>query len=122
MSTITLKNAAGQDVVYTEVSRTAGTINFVHNGTSLLDSARLTLKLVEKADTNRVIGKLSIPSVDVVPTTGVQSVLWTEVGSFDLSSVLAADTAAANDFAAQFASLCATDTVKGLYTTGVFAF
>lgn len=118
---ITLKNAAGANVVYTESGHDKDTVTFLKAGASLLDSSKLALTLRRGGNTNRVVAKLSIPSVGVVPSTGVPGVKWTEVGSFDLSAVLAADTEAATDFMAQFASLAGSDVVKRMYTTGVLS-
>lgn len=118
---ITLKDKDGSDVVFTEVGRVNNSRLFQSAGTSLLDTKRITIGLVEKGATNRIIAKLSVPSVGVIPSTGVSGVLWTEVGSFDLSSVRAADSNAALNFIAMFASLAADNTVKSLYTTGASA-
>lgn len=117
--TITLKNFAGANVVYTLVSFVGNTATYAKQGTSLLDSSRLTLQIKENGSTNRIVGKLSIPTVGVVPATGQTGVLWKEVGSFDLSSVLGASNDAAKDFAAQFASFTGNDAVKNLYTLGM---
>lgn len=116
---ITLKDKDGVDVVFNEVSRNGNSRTYICPGSTLLDTKRIILNLNEKGATNRVTGKLSVPSVGVNPSTGVSGVLWTEVGSFDLSSVLAADSNAALNFIAMFSAFVASDTVKNLYTTGV---
>lgn len=117
--TITLKNFAGTNVVYTLISYVGNTATYAKQGASLLDSSRLLLQLKENGATNRIVGKLSIPTVGVIPATGQSGVLWKEVGSLDLSSVLGASSDAAKDFAAQFASLAGSDAVKNLYTLGM---
>lgn len=119
MPNITLKDKDDADVVYVEVSHVGNTRTYIHKGASLMDSARLTLTVKENGKTNRIVGKLSVPTVGTNPSSVVPSVLWTEVGSFDLSSVLVADASAAEDFIAQFGSLASSETVKSLYTTGV---
>lgn len=113
-----LKNAANVDVTYVETQRSGTQRVFVHAGDSLLEQSKVTLSIVSKDKTNRVLGKLSIPTVEIIPSTGIPGVVWTEVGSIDLSSVLAASTASANDFMAQFASLVASDVVKQMYVSG----
>lgn len=118
-ATIILKDKDGADVVFTEVSHNGNTVVYVCAGDSLLAQQRLTLTVNAKGQTNRIIAKLFDPTVEVVPSTGVPGVLWTEVGSFDLTSVLAASSDAANNFIAKFASLAGSDRVKALYTTGV---
>lgn len=121
MSTITLKDSLDADVVFTENGRVGNSRLFVHAGASLLDTARITIGLVEKGATNRVIAKLSVPSVGIIPSTGVSGVLWTEVGSMDLSSVRAASSEAADNFIAMFASLAGAAIIESLYTTGASA-
>lgn len=120
-ATITLKNAANADVVYTFASRVGFVETYYKAGATLNDTARLVLNLKENAATNRVTAKLSIPTSGVIPSTGLTGVLWTEVGSIDLTAVRAASSAAALDFHAQFASLAGNAAVKLLYTTGVSA-
>lgn len=118
-TTIVLKDAAGADVTYTKVSQIGAKSTFVATGTNLQDRAKLELSVIERANTNRIVGKLSIPTVqDNTSSGGDRVVAWTEVGSFDLSSVLKANTAAAEDFIAQFRSLVATNAVKDAYTLG----
>lgn len=116
--TITLKNKANADVVFTEYAHQGNEILLRSPGTSLLDTKQLSIVLRPNGATNRVMAKLSVPTVGVIPTSGVQSILWTEVGSFDLSSVKAATTEAADDFIAMFGSLANSNTVKRLYSHG----
>lgn len=118
MTTITLKDRLSANVVYTLASRVGNTRTFVSSGTSLLGQRRLVLQLKENAQTNRVIAKLSIPTTGT-DAAGKPVVSWTEVGSFDLSAVLAASTTDAEDFLAQFASLVGHADVKAMYVTGV---
>lgn len=119
MTTITLKDKDNADVVFTLGSRNGSIEQYYHNGSSLLDTARLTLNLKENAAVNRIIAKLSVPTVGTIPSTGVPGVLWTEIGSFDLGAVRAASNDAGLNFIAMFASLASSDKVKSLYTTGV---
>lgn len=118
-ATITLKNAANVDQIYVFASRVGNVETYYKSGATINDMARLQLNLKENAATNRVTAKLSIPTTGIIPSTGLSGVLWTEVGSIDLSAVRAATSVAANDFIAQFASLAGHNAVKLLYTTGV---
>lgn len=118
-ATITLKNAAAVDQIYTFASRVGNVETYYKAGVTLNDMARLQLNLKENAATNRITAKLSIPTTGTIPSTGLAGVLWTEVGSIDLSAVRAATSAAAADFMAQFASLAGSNALKLLYTTGV---
>lgn len=118
-ATITLKNAAAVDQIYTFASRVGNVETYYKSGATLNDMARLQLNLKENAATNRITAKLSIPTTGTIPSTGLAGVLWTEVGSIDLTAVRAATSAAASDFIAQFASLAGSNAVKLLYTTGV---
>lgn len=115
---IVLKDAANADVRFDISRRNGNTAEFVHLGDSLLDRSRLQLALKENGRTNRILGKLSVPSVDVNPGTGKPEVQYTEVGSFDLSSVLIASPAAANEFIAMFKSLVSSQVVAGMFTDG----
>lgn len=118
-ATITLKGAAGVDQIYTFASRSGNVETYYKAGATLNDMARLQLNLKENAATNRITAKLSIPTTGTIPSTGLAGVLWTEVGSIDLTAVRAAKSEAAADFIAQFASLAGSNAVKLLYTTGV---
>lgn len=113
---ITLRDKDGVDVVFTEASHKQDTISFTAQGESLLDTKRLDISLRPNGATNRLVAKLSVPSVGQNPSTGIPGVQWTEVGSFDLTAVKVASADAANDFIAMFASLAASNTVKQLYT------
>lgn len=117
-SNIVLKNAAAANVTFAHRNTAGGTNVFVSAGTNLLDSKKLELTLKEGGQTNRVVGKLSVPSTGINPETGLVSVQWTEVGSFDLSSVKVASTLAQDDFLAMFASLADHAAVKSLFKTG----
>lgn len=117
---LTLKNNANGDVVFTLKNRNGNTAVFTNAGTTgLLGRATLSLQLVERANTNRVIGKLSVPTVvDDVAASAVPVVAYTEVGSFDLSAVLAATAADALDFTAMFKSLVSNQAVIDMYLSG----
>lgn len=117
-STITLKNKAGSNVVFGLRSITGDKASYVSAGTSLADVKRLDLSIKEHSATFRVIGKLSVPTAVKCDGT-CQDVGWTEVGSFDLSSVKAASTEAAEDFLAMFSSFVESPEVAAAYTTGV---
>lgn len=121
LATIVLKNAANVDQTFSLSGVTANSVSYIQAGSNLLATRRLDIVIKNGKATNRIVGKLSIPSVGVSPSTGLSGVLWTEVGSFDLSSVLAADAVAAADFAAMFGSLVNHTASKTPYTTGVFA-
>lgn len=118
-SNITLKDKALVNHVFVPRSAANNTVVYVAPGSTLLDAKKLELTLKDNGPTNRVIGKLSLPTVGVAPGTGVSGVQWTEVGSFDLSSVKVATSAAAEDFVAMFASLLASDAVKSMFVSGV---
>lgn len=121
LATIVLKNAANVDQTYTLAGVSGNVATYYKAGSTLLAKSVLTLTLVNNKGTNRVIPKLSIPTVGTNPSTGLPSVQYTEIGSSDLTSVLAASAADALDFHAQFASLLGHAAVKTPYTTGTFA-
>lgn len=117
---LVLKDKLNADVTYTLADRRQNSAVFVHKGSSLLEKSRVTLQLIERAKTNRVVGKLEIPTVlESTDPSVVDSVAYTEIGSFDLSSVLAANAVDAEDFMAQFASLVSGAAVKAMYTDGI---
>lgn len=118
---IVLKNASNTDVTFVESQHDGDSITFVAAGTSLLDRKILQIRLRNNGATNRVVAKLSLPTVKVNPTSGIPGVAYTEVGSMDLSAVKAASSEDAADFMALFASLAASDTVKDLYCEGVWS-
>lgn len=117
---LTLKNNANEDVVFTIKNRNGNTAVFTNAGTAgLLGRATISLQLVERANTNRVIGKLSVPTVvDDVASSAVPVVAYTEVGSFDLSAVLAATAEDALDFTAMFKSLVSNQAIIDMYLSG----
>lgn len=121
LATIVLKNAANADQTFSLSGVTANSVSYIQSGANLLATRKLDIVIRHGKATNRIVGKLSIPSVGVNPSTGISGVQWTEIGSFDLASVLAADATAAADFAAMFGSLANHAAVKTPYTTGVFA-
>ena len=117
---ITLKNAANADVVYNLARKAGNTAYFVSAGASLLEKSRLTLQIVEKTDTNRVVGKLSVPSILECPDQCVTpKVAYTEIGSFDLTAVLASKPADLENFFAQFKSLISSAAVRAMYEDGI---
>lgn len=115
---IVLRDKAGADVEYAHQSTSNGVMTYVHMGDSLMDTSIITLSIRRGVATNRCIGKLSIPHVVVNPDTLVPSIMLTEVGSFDLSSVKAAPAGVAEDFHAQFSSLSSSAVVKSMYVSG----
>lgn len=120
--TITLKNAANESVVYTKVQQQGAKSIFVHAGDSLLERARVELRLNEGGQANHVVGKLLIPTKqDNSSCCGPDGVAYTEAGEFRLTSVLIAATANADDFIAQFSSLVASTLVKSMYVNGASA-
>lgn len=117
---LVLKDRLNADVTYTLADRRSNAAIFINQGSSLLSRSRVTLQLVERQNTNRVIAKLEIPTILDSTTPGVgDSVGYTEIGSIDLSSVLAADTLDAQNFMAQFASLVSSAAVKAMYVNGI---
>lgn len=117
-SNITLKNRNNVDVVFVPRETSGNNLTYISAGASLLGRLKLDLALRENGNTNRIVGKLSIPTVGVNPQTGVAGVLWTEVGSCDLTAVKAASSDAADDFVAMWASLAASPALAALYKTG----
>lgn len=121
MSTITLKDAVGANVVFT-LQKVEGRVHtFIHAGANLLDSERLTLQIVDQGKVARIRGSLFIPTVGTTPSTGLPAVQWQQAGSFDMTSVKVASEASAEDFVARFASLASSEYVANMYTTGVQA-
>lgn len=118
-SNITLKNKLLTDIVFVPRATAGNTVQYVAPGATLLGAMRCDLTIRDNGPTNRVIGKLSVPSVGINPATGVNGVQWNEVGSFDLSSVKSASSEAAEDFVTMFASFVASDAVKSMYVNGV---
>lgn len=118
--TIVLKDRNDADVTFTEARHDGNSIEFISRGSNLQDTKRLVLTLRPNGATNRVLGKLSIPTVGTIPATGMAGVLFTEVGSFDLSSVKVASQEAADDFIAMFGSLASSGTVESLFTHGAW--
>lgn len=121
LATIVLKNAAAADVTFNLVGVSGNTVTYVKNGSTLLDTAKLTIQIAPGKGANRIYGKLSVPSVGVNPGTGLSEVQWTEVGSNDLSSVLKASTTAAADFAAMWGSFQSHSAMQTPFKTGNFA-
>jgi len=118
-SNIILKNAAAQNVTFVPRNTAQNDVLYVATGTSLLDVKRLQLSIKDNGPTNRVVGKLSIPTVGTNPGTGLENVKWTEIGSFDLSAVKSASSDAAKDFFAMWASFAGHDAVKSMFVDGV---
>lgn len=117
---LVLKDRLNADVSYTLADRRANVAVFVNQGSTLLSRSRVTLQLIERQKTNRVVCKLEIPTVLESTVPGVGDVVgYTEIGSIDLSSVLAADTLDAQNFMAQFASLISSATVKAMFVNGI---
>lgn len=117
---LVLKDRLNADVSYILADRRANVAVFVNQGSTLLSRSRITLQLIERQKTNRVVCKLEIPTVLEGTVPGVGDVVgYTEIGSIDLSSVLAADTLDAQNFMAQFASLISSATVKAMFVNGI---
>lgn len=116
---ITLKNRENADVIYTKRAQMGATSEFTSAGATLLSTSKLHLTINEKANVNRIVGKLSIPTVQDCPDQcKVPSVAYTETGSFDLSSVKFANVQQAEDFYAQFKSLVSSDAVRNMFLSG----
>lgn len=116
-NTITLKDKDNNNVVFNLRSITGDRASYVSAQGSIAENMRLDLQVKEHRDTVRVIGKLSVPTVGQVD--GSTTVLFTEVGSFDLSSVKKADLASQENFLALMSSFTAGTEVAAAYTTGV---
>lgn len=117
---IVLKDHNNANVTYTLRDRRSGTAIFMAPGSTLAGRSRLTLSIVERDKTNRVVGKLEIPSILECPDScQPATVAYTEIGSFDLSAVKFASADDAADFIAQFQSLVSTAAVASMYTDGI---
>lgn len=115
---IILKDKDSNNVVYTQSDRQGNLATFRGPG-NLLGRPKLTIQVQERANTNRIVGKLSVPTVrDCTDQCKAPEVAYTEVGSFDLSSVLIADAVVAKDFLAQFVSLVSSDAVRDAFLSG----
>lgn len=120
MSQIVLKDQDSEDVVFTHVSTAPGSLVYVNRGDSLYDQKRLTLSLNESANVNRVKFKLSVPTVDVDPTTGLPAVSYTQVASGDVSVVKFSSLADRKLISALQDSLLSSAEFKNLIETGSF--
>lgn len=116
--TITLKNKANNNVVFTLRSITGDKASYVSAGGSIAENMRLDLQVKEHRDTIRVVGKLSVPTV-TKDEGCCNPVAFTEVGSFDLSSVKIADSDSQENFLALMSSFVGGPEVAAAYTTGV---
>lgn len=117
-NTITLKDKAGANVVYTLRQQMADRSIYIATGASISENRRLELQVKDNGKTVRVIGKLSVPTKGSC-TSGCSTDAFTEVGSFDLSSVKVADELSMDNFLAQFSSFIASPAVSDAYKTGV---
>lgn len=115
---ITIKDKANADKVFTKVSQSGDRADFSCAGSNLQDSMSLALTLKSNGKTNRVIGKLTVPTTHTSPSTGLVEIAYTEVGSFDLTAVRFASTDAAENFYALLSSLIANAGIKDMYLTG----
>lgn len=118
-NTIVLKDKTAQDVVFNLVGASGDSAIFRATGDTLMGAPELALRLQRKQNVNRVYAKLSIPTVCTDASCGKPVVSYTEVGSLDLSSVLAASEAARDNFIAMFASLAANQAVQAMFTDGI---
>lgn len=116
---ITLLNADATSVVYAARQISGNAARFTGPSVSLLGKPSIDLQLNEKANTNRVVGKLSIPTVkDAADPAKVPFVGYTEVGSFDLAAVKFASATDAENFYAQFVSLVQSEAVRNMFLSG----
>lgn len=117
MSIILLdRNSA--NVTFTKVNQTGNRVDFVAPGDTLLDAKSIALTLKQNRGTNRIAGKITVPTAHTNPSTGLPEVAYTEVGSFDLTAVRFASDADAENFLALLSSLIASPAVSGMYRTG----
>lgn len=117
LNTITLKDKDNVNVAFNLRSFTGDKASYVSAQGSIAENMRLDLQVKEHRDTVRVVGKLSVPTV--VTVDGTINVAFTEVGSFDLSSVKKADEASQDNFLALMSSFVSSPEVAAAYTTGV---
>lgn len=114
---IVLKDKAGTDVTFTPAGTTLDGRVYVHRGNTLLDTKRITLRLVETKNTNRVHIKLSVPSVCTSSVDCADPVVkYTQVASADITVVRFASEDARNDLAALHGSLNNSDVIAQLIT------
>lgn len=118
-NTIVLKDKSNADVTFNLVGSVGEIATYRAQGDTLLGAPEVTLRIQRKQNVNRVFAKLSIPTVCVDDPCGKPVVAYTEVGSLDLSSVLAASEDARDNFVAMFASLAATEAVQAMFTDGI---
>lgn len=119
---ITLKDRVNADVVFQEASHDGNVIVLVSAGTSLLDRKQITLQLKTQGQaTNRIIAKLSIPTVSTDPSTGLPAVAYTEVGSMDLTAVKAASANDAENLVKLFSGLASSNTIAQMYRNAIVA-
>lgn len=95
---------------------------YVHNesGGSLLGAETVELRIVRRPKLNRVHAKLSIPVVCTDSPCGTETVQLTEVGSLDVSSVLAAPQQVRERFAALLSSLASSEAMTDAIVDGNF--
>lgn len=118
-NTIVLKDKDAANVTFQLVGTSGETAIFRAQGSTLMGAPEVTLRIQRKQNVNRVYAKLSIPTVCTDASCGKPVVSYTEVGSLDLSSVLAASEAARDNFIAMFASLAANQAVQAMFTDGI---
>lgn len=116
--TITLKNKANADVVFTFQKSEGGVAYFVSAGANLLDTKVLSLGLKNGSKTNRITGKLSLPAV-ATDAAGLPFVAYTQVSSFDFSAVRIAPGTALDDMTSMTGSLCSNANVAAMVKTGI---
>lgn len=117
---ITLKNTNDEDVVYSKRSVNGDSHLFAAQSNSLLARPTIQIAVKERQSTNRVSVKLSIPTLSTGATLDeLPKVVYTEIGSIDLSAVKGASVEQATDFFDQFVSLVSGTAVRDAFINGL---
>lgn len=113
---LVLKNKAAENVTFTPVGTTGNSMVYEDRTGPLMGRKRVTLSLNEKANTNRVAVKISLPAVCAsdAETCGVDAIKYTQVASADITVVKFATEADREDLAALFASLIGSSALEDL--------
>lgn len=115
-----LKDKDGADVTFTRTGTTADGVVYDSRGSSLLDTKRLTFRLVETKATNRIHVKLSVPSVCASSVDcAVPEVKYTQVASGDITVVRFASEDDRNNLAAFLKSIYALPEVSSMIVNAV---
>lgn len=117
---IVLKDASNADITFNLVSgENPSQIVYENPVGPILGRKRIVFSMKQNSNVNRVKARIAIPSTSVDPVTGKSTVVWTNVASLDVSSVLFAPVDAATNLMALFGSLSKHASVLAMVTDGV---